>query len=405
MPGFTARYEGRNETSGKDIRIAVFFERAGRVRMDVESQNFSTYFDGNDVILWDKGMSHALVMDLRNARTIVREAAGKLAPLADIVPEAGTLAAKADIHPFYLVDLSDGNANLAITFAARPCDAPWLNRLAETNSKVEEDGDTIAVAYDAYVHTIRTKDGVLSRVEHREEGRVARHIALKEFSPGTPPAGTFVQKLPAGVKRESAPPDLQAIDAVVRSQYKIFVEQATSAEASRWASLTADDKERISSALKAYWEAAFAHYGPLRDHLLEMVSSTESAQIIRGQLDDREAFARFKSQNNIVADGEANELWPRYIAARMANEVLAKAAEPIQDSVVKPLIAHIRKVARVNGLTEEQAEEMLQLHTAPMVTAMFESLMPPLKERFDRVVDEANKKKTGGTKKGGGAGK
>jgi hypothetical protein len=388
MDGFTAVYKGHNSTSGQDLNVETWFSNDGRVRMDVTSQNFTTFYDGKVVYLWDKGSSQVLAMSLDKARGVLKEAMKSLQKLEWLWPEAAAYSGKTDIQPFVLIDLSEGTANLAITFAVKACDAPWLNRLEENDAPAKKSGGEIIATYGDYVHRIDAKTGVLTAVEHVEKDRPVRWMRMSSFTPGRPDASLFQVKFPDNAKIERIDTDASAIDAVSRSGYNAAMGELLKIEADRFPKLSADEKLKISAAVKEYWQTVFRKNTEMTDRLVAMVDTAESRALIESQLNNEKAFEEFKKTSNISDAQQAKDLWPQFVSASIAQEILRQILQPLQESVVNPMIAKVKRLEARNVLTREQGDELLRVHTEPIIAAMMETMMGPIRARIDVVIDK-----------------
>ncbi|MCC6160077.1 MAG: hypothetical protein IT350_18645 [Deltaproteobacteria bacterium] len=393
LPGFEAVYEGKNNATGATLRIEVKFASPDRVRMDVVSKNVRTVYDGKRLIHFDEKSGTVLEMSLENARRVVKESAKSLATLDWLVSGAKSWPDQADVFPFVLLDLTESNAELAVYFGARACDAPWLNRLAANPDEPEIGDSEIVVSYGEFTHRIDPKTGVLVAVEHRENDVVVRSLTRTSFEVKKPDPAVFHLTLPPVTRTEQAQSDSNAVDAVVRSQFNLRIDALLAASAARWKSTTPEDKQKISAAVTEYWRIAFAANEDLKNRLFKLIDSDQSVALIREQLDDAEAKKTWVAEQKVEGNPAIEELWRNNVSVTLTQEILREAAEPYRREIFESVIKSVRASAKAHKLSEDEANDLLQRHTEGIVLALVEALMAPIRTHVDAAVAKAAKLK------------
>ncbi len=393
LPGFAAVYEGKNNATGATLRIEVTYASPDRVRMDVVSKNVRTAYDGKRLVHYDEKSGTVLEMSLENARRVVKESAKALAALDWLVPSAKTWPDQADVFPFVLLDLTESNAELAVYFGARACDAPWLNRLAANPDEPQVGDKEIVVSYGNFTHRIDPKTGVLMAVEHRENDIVVRSLVRTSFEVKKPDPAVFHLTLPPVTRTEQAQSDSNAVDAVVRSQFNIRIDALLAASAARWKTTTDDEKQKISAAVTEYWRVAFAANEDLKNRLFKLIDSDQSVALIREQIDDAEAKKAWVAEQKVEGNPAIEELWRNNVAVTLTQEILRETADPYRREIFESVIKSVRASAKAHKLTEDEANDLLQRHTEGIVLALVEALMEPIRTHVDAAVEKAAKLK------------
>ncbi len=389
LPGFTAVYEGKNNATGATLRIEVTYASPDRVRMDVVSKNVRTVYDGKRLVHFDEKSGTVLEMSLENARRVVKESAKSLATLDWLVPAAKGWPDQADVFPFVLLDLTESNAELAVYFGARACDAPWLNRLAANPDEPKVGESEIVVPYGEFTHRIDARTGVLVAVEHRENDVVVRQLLRTAFEVKTPDPSVFHLSLPPVTRTEQAQSDSNAVDAVVRSQFNLRIDALLAASAARWKTTTPEEKQKISAAVTEYWRVAFAANEDLKNRLFQLIDSEQSVALIREQLDDAEAKKTWVAEQKAEGNPAIDELWRNNVAVTLTQEILRETAEPYRREIFESVIKSVRASAKAHKLTEDEANDLLQRHTEGIVLALVEALMEPIRTHVDAAVAKA----------------
>lgn len=388
LPGFTAVYEGKNEDTGQNLRIEVLYRAPDRVRMDVVTQKFTTSYDGRETVLYDFNKKFALSMSLDRAKSVLKAATRSFQPVGAFLPEAGSWTDQVEIHPFFQIDLSEGSANLAVTFGARPQDAPWLNRLAENPDQPEVGGSDLKVYYGEYTHVIDTANGMLKSVEQTVDGKVRRSIRLASFEAKAPADSAFVVELPAEVTKNRIESDANAVEAVARSQFNLLLEKLLTGLAPKWNGMTDAQKRTLSDAVRGYWRTCFESNAEVRNRLLALIDRPESLELIGEELGSAEAFADFQKENPDKDEKTLRALWPNYVAASLTQEILKQTAEPYKVEILERAQRRVFQLAKANNLTEEQANDLLQKHTEGIVIALVEAFQVPIRERIAKAVEK-----------------
>ncbi|MCB1152295.1 hypothetical protein KDL45_01505, partial [bacterium] len=385
IPGFVAKYSGANQ-AGEKIEIQVAYKAPTMVRLDVPSENFATFGDGSAVVQWDKASGTALKVDLTRARQVSAKASSAFKSL----PYSQLLDVDTDpnVYNFFHIDLTEDAVILAVSFAAQPHEAPWLQHLAAADvAPLTHNGDIILEEGD-FRHVIDSRTGMFKGVEELENGEVKRYIRLESFERTVPDESLFKTQLPAGVNVQQIPSDAAAIDAVLRSRFKAVMAKLLRADENRWASFNDADKKKIAAAVKQYWKTGFSSNPELIERLVRMVESPESRELIRAELANETHFAEFKANNDIHDDAEAKKRWPEFVAAQITRQVVQQSLSVVQQDVIAWTIGEAKVTADKLDLSDQAEDEFIRTHSEPIVDAMFETLSGPVGDKAKQVVRE-----------------
>ncbi|MCZ7582138.1 MAG: hypothetical protein M5R36_01720 [Deltaproteobacteria bacterium] len=383
--GFEAAYNARNLQTGNEMRFLVRYEPSGLVRVDVPAQNFSTYWNGKEVVHWDRAAGQVLLMDLTGARAVLKKAAAPLDGLAWLAPELKGFSARADAHGFYYLDLTDTGVTMAVTFGARPAEAPWLARLAAEETMPPKEDDAYVDRRGDVTYRVAADTGLIAAVEYAESGETRRTITLASLEKKKIDRSVFTENPPSSLPRERIDADAATFDALFRSSFNEASRHLITAHAAKTASITDEQKRKIEAAVKSFWTEAFRGNTELGKRFVEMVESPESIALIRGQYENQAAYASFKEDNKL-SDEDAQREWPNFVAAEIAQQIVSQALAPVQNNVIAAVIARARRAAAANALTPPQTHELIHVYTDPIVEAAFETLGEPARARIAKVL-------------------